>query len=128
MPKKATTGGNRPTRANLRAAMQALLDRENVTEGGELQSGADQIAAALFAAATDSTHPNCLKAIETIMKLTDEPPKVQYENAQNLLALARMTKPYKGMASLADLDTGDTDLVAALKAELHQSLIEQHNI
>lgn len=127
MPKKATGGSSRPTRANLRAAMQALLDRESVTEGGELQTGADQIAAALFAAATDSTHPNCLKAIETIMKLTDETPKQQLENATNLIGLARLTKPRSGFDDVAD-DWGDNELVVAIKGDLRQQLTAQHNI
>ena len=77
-------------KGDLRTAMQALLDREYVTEG-ETKTGAETIAAAIFSQATNPESPYFGKALDIILKLTDQREQLQADRIR--FDLARVTEP-----------------------------------
>lgn len=75
------SGKSRKQKAELRKAMQALLDKKYNTDTGR-RTGAEQLALTIYSEAMTPESKNWSKAIDTIMQLTDTDPKEQLEIAK----------------------------------------------
>ena len=75
------SGRSRKKKAELRKAMQALLDKKYDTDTGR-RTGAEQLALTIYSEAMTPESKNWSKAIDTIMQLTDTSPKDQLELAK----------------------------------------------
>ena len=75
------SGKSRKQKAELRKAMQALLDKKYSTDTGK-RTGAEQLALTIYSEAMTPESKNWSKAIDTIMQLTDTDPKEQLEIAK----------------------------------------------
>lgn len=81
---------NHTLKGDLRTAIQALLEREYITEG-ETRTGAETIAAALYQQASDPESPYFGKALDIIVKLTDQREQLQTDKMR--YDLIRATEP-----------------------------------
>lgn len=104
-------------KAEIRTALQALLDKE-YTEDGQTMTGAEQLALALFQQAKDITNPHCIKAMEIITKLTDTSPKEQLELEAIRYQLTKATAP----ANSFDI-MGIDDYEESTKENIRQRLV-----
>lgn len=91
------------TKAEIRTALQALLDTEYI-EDGKKTTGAEQIAYALFSQAKDPNSPYWSKAIDLVLKYTDTSPKEQLELDMMKCQLTKATAPASGLDLLCDRD------------------------
>ena len=80
-------------KGDLRTAIQAMLDMEYVTEG-ETKTGAETIAAVLYQQATDPESPYFSKALDIIIKLTDQRERLQADKMRFNLAIATEPPPF----------------------------------
>lgn len=87
-------------KGDLRTAIQALLEQEYITEG-ETRTGAETIAAALYQQASDPESPYFGKALDIIVKLTDQQDQLKADKMR--FELARVTEP-----TIYELDTDPT--------------------
>lgn len=76
---------------DIRTALQTLLAAEHVTPEGDTQTGAEVIACILYQQATDPLSPHYAKAVDTIMKITNE--HTQLENDVMRCKLIKQTEP-----------------------------------
>lgn len=62
----------RRKRADIKKTVQAILDGEYKDENGEPKTGAEMLAIALFAVASDPKHKQCIQAQRLIYELTGQ--------------------------------------------------------
>ena len=72
------SGRSRKKKAELRTAIQALLDKKYVVDG-EKHTGAELLALNLYQEAMNPDSKNYIRAVEAIMKLTDTSEKEKLE-------------------------------------------------